>query len=133
MDIEGKIEEILRIFEKLDNTGQNALVYQLSKKLDIEGLVKSNYNGVAKKYNFIGKNYFEKIVLNKNYYAKSEKEIEEHIKHKTDFMFRTKKQLLKIGYGDGVSDEIVEDDISAEVNIHRRYSKCITSHETKEV
>lgn len=131
--MEGKIEEILRIFEKLDETGQKALIYQLSKKLNIEELVQSNYAGVVKKYNFTGKNYFEKIILNKDFYAKTEKEVEDHIKNKTDFMFRTKKQLLEIGYGDGTSDEIVEDDMTAEVNIHRRYSKCITSQVIKEV
>ena len=130
---EGRVEEILRLYEKLDDDTKESLIYRFDRNYNIKEYYDNKFNDCYKKFKFIGKDYFGKTILDKEFYAKSEEELLENIKNSPKFMFRTKKELLKVAYGDGFTDEEFEEDIEAEVVIHRRYSKCIVSNKITEV
>lgn len=129
--MEGKVEIIFRDIDILDDESLKMFLYRLKNRFNIEELTSGK---VKKKFNFKGMNYFDVKILDRDFYSFSEEELVDYITNKsTDYMFRTKEEILKVAYGDGASDTEIEHEIEAEVKIHRRYSNCIVTYEIKEV
>lgn len=128
-----KVDEILRTYDKLDNESRETLLYRLDKEYKIiENIFNKNFPNTNKKYRFVGKNYFANTILDRDFYAKDEDDVLNQVKAKLNFLFRTKKELLKVSHGDGHIDEPFESDVEAEVYIHRKYSNCITDYQISE-